>query len=76
MTQQHFRFWTCPDCIHVRALNMEQMTNKCHLIDQGESPVDGTAWEYQDHDICPAFESRESQETIILAADSQPALNP
>jgi hypothetical protein len=70
MAHLNFRFWTCPKCIHVQSLNLEQMTNRCHLIDDGESPVDGNAWEHQDHDICPVFESRENQQVTILAADS------
>jgi hypothetical protein len=66
MDQQHFRFWTCPHCIHVQGLNLEQMTNYCRLIDEGRSPVDGDAWEYHDHDICPAFEQN-SQQAVLFA---------
>ena len=62
MNPIHFRFWPCPNCIHARGLNVGQMTNRCQQIDQGKSPVDGSAWEYQDHDICPAFESQADQE--------------
>lgn len=58
----NFRFWACPECVHVRALNLGRMVNGCLLIDEGESPVDGAAWEYQDHDICPAFEPRRAKE--------------
>jgi hypothetical protein len=55
MNTLKFDFWTCPQCVHTQELNLLQMTNRCQLIDQGESPVDGEVWEYQDHDICPAF---------------------
>lgn len=58
MDQQSYHFWTCPGCRHARALNRDQMTNRCLRIDQGESLVDGAAWEFQDHDVCPAFEPR------------------
>ena len=56
MNQGIYRFWTCPECIYVRDLNLEEMTNRCRRIDEGESPVDGTAWEYKDRDVCPGFE--------------------
>ncbi len=68
MNPINFRFWTCPGCIHVQELNLEEMTNRCELIDQGASPVDGKSWEYQDHDICPAFQPRSGQHATALAA--------
>lgn len=51
-----FHYWTCPECAHARALDLEHMTNRCRRIDQGASPIDGAAWEHRDRDICPAFE--------------------
>jgi hypothetical protein len=75
MSQQNFSFWTCPECIHVQALDMDRMSNRCRLIDQGESPVDGAAWEYQDCDLCPAFEQHESHQTAILPAHNPSAVN-
>ena len=65
MEQQHFRFWTCPHCIQVQELNLEQMTNYCRLIDQGRSPVDGAVWEHHDHDICPAFEQNNQPVALV-----------
>jgi hypothetical protein len=72
---QHFNFWTCPECIHVQALDINRMANRCRLIDQGESPVDGTAWEYHDRDLCPAFEPRENQQAGIPLVHSRSTLN-
>ena len=56
MDNKTYCYWTCPECIHVRRLNLEQMMNHCQLIDQGEAQIDGKIWEQYDHDICPAFE--------------------
>jgi hypothetical protein len=69
MAQQYPIFWTCPDCVHARELNLEQMTNHCQLIDQGESPVDGKAWECHDHDLCPAFKPKAGQQALALIAE-------
>jgi hypothetical protein len=71
MAEQNFYFWRCPDCIHVRDLDMEKMTNRCRLIDQGESPVDGTLWENQDHDLCPVFEPKAGQHAAVLMAQGR-----
>ncbi|HEY4485279.1 MAG TPA: hypothetical protein VI702_02995 [Nitrospiria bacterium] len=71
MTRQNFRFWSCPDCLHARALNLERMTNRCRLIDQGESPVDGRLWEHEDHDRCPAFEANGIRQAPAFAAPAQ-----
>jgi hypothetical protein len=71
MAEQNFYFWRCPDCIHVRDLDMEKMTNRCRLIDQGASPVDGTLWENQDHDLCPVFEPKANQRVPILIAEGR-----
>lgn len=53
----NFRYWSCPACVHAQSLNAERMTNRCRRIDEGESPVDGRAWEYRDKDVCPGFEA-------------------
>ena len=66
MNRSQFKFWTCPGCIHATALSLEHMTNGCRLIDQGESPVDGAAWEYFDRDVCPEYEPRKKQQTVSL----------
>ena len=71
MDNKTFRYWTCPGCAHVRALNLEQMTNNCQIIDQGKSRVDGETWEHHDHDICPAFEPA-SQPASVLISDDHP----
>ena len=71
MAEQNYYFWRCPDCIHVRDLNREKMTNRCRLIDQGESPVDGTLWENQDRDLCPAFEAKADLHATVLIAEGQ-----
>ncbi len=57
ITHSSFQYWSCPACVHAKSVNVEQMTNHCRRIDEGESPVDGTAWEYSDKDICPGFEA-------------------
>lgn len=69
MAEQNPIFWTCPACVHVRDLNVERMTNHCRLIDQGESPVDGAAWEGRDHDLCPAFEPKEGRQAPALVGE-------
>jgi len=66
MERQNYFFWSCPDCVHVRELDLERSTNRCRLIDQGESPVDGRAWEDQDHDLCPAFKVKADREAPVL----------
>ncbi len=60
MELRRFRFWPCPECVHARDLDPEEMTNRCRFIDQGEALVDGAAWEYRDHDVCPAFQAKDS----------------
>ena len=65
MIQQNYRFWTCPACVHVRELNREKMSNRCQLIDQGGAPIDGKRWEYEDGDLCPAFESNTKHQAIV-----------
>jgi len=45
---------------------MDRMTNRCARIDQGESPVAGAVWEYQDHDRCPAFEPGSDHPAPVL----------
>ncbi|HEY5649299.1 MAG TPA: hypothetical protein VIU33_07345 [Nitrospiria bacterium] len=59
-----FTYWSCPDCVHAQTVDMKQMTNRCGRIDQGESPIDGTSWEYRDKDSCPGFEA--SREVVNL----------
>jgi hypothetical protein len=71
MAEQNYFFWRCPDCVHVRDLDLEKMTNRCRLIDQGESPVDGTLWENQDHDLCPVFEPKADQHAAVLMAQGR-----
>jgi len=71
MAEQNYYFWRCPDCIHVRGLDMEKMTNYCRLIDQGESPVDGTLWENQDHDLCPVFEPKPDRHAFVLITEGR-----
>lgn len=65
MNSNDFHFWTCPGCVHVSRLNLNQMTNRCQLIDQGTSPIDGKIWEYQDLDHCPGFQPEVENVTDI-----------
>ena len=71
MNQTTFRFWGCPECRHAENLNLDRMTNTCRRIDQGESPVDGAVWEFQDHDICPVFQTRAGQVITTAAIQKQ-----
>jgi hypothetical protein len=75
MTPSNYVFWTCPNCRHVRELDMDRMTNRCERIDQGESPVAGAAWEYQDHDRCPAFEPEADPSAPALISERQSIRN-
>jgi len=66
MSQQSYCFWTCPACVHVRGLNLEEMSNRCRFIDQGASPIDGKAWEYEDYDLCPVFELKRDHQSMLV----------
>ena len=68
MIQQNYHFWTCPVCIHVRELDLKKMANRCQVIDQGNAPIDGERWEYEDCDFCPAFELKTEREAMIAVA--------
>jgi len=72
MTPSNYLFWTCPNCRHVRELDMDRMTNRCQRIDQGKSPVSGAVWEYQDHDRCLAFEPGADHPAPVLVVKEQP----
>ncbi|HEX9757769.1 MAG TPA: hypothetical protein VGB26_08200 [Nitrospiria bacterium] len=45
------------------------MSNRCQLIDQGGAPIDGKRWEYEDGDLCPAFESNTKHPAMVGNAE-------
>ena len=71
---QYYFFWTCPRCVHARGVDLFKMRNTCRLIDEDASSIDGKAWEYTDHDRCPAFQPKPEVKKVSRETEDIPTL--